>query len=275
MSEVLKLTVFLSLMSNDNWIQACIATFLISALPAILLIFVPLGILKSKFYGVKFLNVLLSFAAGGLLGDVFIHAIPHLLLDHAHEHAPVDLQDPSLEMEDHHPEDHHHQEHGPHGRMIFIGISVLFGFFLFFIADRIAEYHMFQRVKSQMKKNEDIVATDANISPDSSMDMSTPSKMLTRSAKKAKKEEVGVDAKENSDMVKTIKKNSVVGSFSHMAAAGWLNMMADTMHNFTDGIAIGVAYNSNNPSLAFATTLSVMVHEIPHVSVITYEQTLM
>jgi solute carrier family 39 (zinc transporter), member 7 len=46
--------------------------------------------------------------------------------------------------------------------------------------------------------------------------------------------------------------------------SGWLNIIADMMHNFTDGIALGVVFQSNNPTLAVATTVSVFIHEIPH-----------
>ena len=268
MSEILKLTVFFSLMTNENWIQACIATFLISALPAILLIFVPLTILKSKFYGIKFLNVLLSFAAGGLLGDVFIHAIPHLLMnsssDVSHSH------DESAEPHGHDHHEGHDHDHGAghdHGHMTFIGISILVGFFIFFIADRIAEYHMLQKTIRRVKKQDyNGVNSDNDVGND--VDSNPGSKMVTRSAKKSKKLDSGSNVNNSSSSgIKESDSDSTVGSFGRMAATGWLNMMADTMHNFTDGIAIGVAYNSNNPSLAFATTLSVMVHEIPHVGI--------
>jgi len=43
-----------------------------------------------------------------------------------------------------------------------------------------------------------------------------------------------------------------------------LNIIADMMHNFTDGIALGVVFQSNNPTLMVATTVSVFIHEIPH-----------
>ena len=48
-----------------------------------------------------------------------------------------------------------------------------------------------------------------------------------------------------------------------LAAAGVLNIVADMMHNFTDGLAIGATYSAGG-SLAVATTVSIFVHEIPH-----------
>lgn len=48
-----------------------------------------------------------------------------------------------------------------------------------------------------------------------------------------------------------------------LAAAGVLNIVADLMHNFTDGMAIGATYSTGG-SLALATTISIFFHEIPH-----------
>jgi zinc transporter 7 len=50
---------------------------------------------------------------------------------------------------------------------------------------------------------------------------------------------------------------------THLQASGWLNLLADSMHNFTDGIAIGASFASGR-GLAYATFLSVIFHEIPH-----------
>ena len=53
------------------------------------------------------------------------------------------------------------------------------------------------------------------------------------------------------------------GSGRHLDPPGWLNIAADLMHNFTDGLAIGASFASGK-SLALATTVSVFFHEIPH-----------
>ena len=45
--------------------------------------------------------------------------------------------------------------------------------------------------------------------------------------------------------------------------AGLLNLAADAAHNFTDGLAIGACFVSS-PSFAYATVLTILLHEVPH-----------
>jgi len=45
--------------------------------------------------------------------------------------------------------------------------------------------------------------------------------------------------------------------------AGYLNLAADFAHNFTDGLAVGASFMAGN-TVGFVTTLTVLVHEIPH-----------
>ncbi|HUO57089.1 MAG TPA: ZIP family metal transporter [bacterium] len=44
---------------------------------------------------------------------------------------------------------------------------------------------------------------------------------------------------------------------------GYLNLVADMTHNFIDGLIIGASYRVGMP-LGMATTLAVLLHEIPH-----------
>ncbi|VEL18210.1 unnamed protein product [Protopolystoma xenopodis] len=49
----------------------------------------------------------------------------------------------------------------------------------------------------------------------------------------------------------------------NLKMAGYLNLVADTAHNFTDGLAIGGSFLLGR-SVGFVTTLTVLVHELPH-----------
>ena len=42
-----------------------------------------------------------------------------------------------------------------------------------------------------------------------------------------------------------------------------LNLLADTLHNFTDGLAIAVAF-SENFTIGVGISVAVLIHELPH-----------
>jgi len=65
--------------------------------------------------GHKGLHILLAFAMGSLLGDAFLHLIPHAQSDDHHEH------------EDHDHHDHHHNG---------VGLDVLYGILAFLLVEK-------------------------------------------------------------------------------------------------------------------------------------------
>lgn len=83
---------------GNVWTDAIGATVLISAAPFVILFFIPLD--KGREGQESLLKVLLSFASGGLLGDAFLHLIPHSLSPHSHGDHGHD-----------HEHEHHHHEH--------------------------------------------------------------------------------------------------------------------------------------------------------------------
>lgn len=48
-----------------------------------------------------------------------------------------------------------------------------------------------------------------------------------------------------------------------LKAAGILNLAADALHNFTDGIAIGASF-ATGTGLGYSTALATLMHELPH-----------
>ena len=86
-----------------------------------------MSILKYFFTILKYLfQILLAFASGGLLGDAFLHLIPHA----SHSHLP------SNDDHDHHghshDHDHSHDSHGhSHDAEMGIGLNVLAGILAF------------------------------------------------------------------------------------------------------------------------------------------------
>ncbi|CAN8178054.1 unnamed protein product [Coccothraustes coccothraustes] len=82
----------------------------VSLAPHLVLLLVPADSGSPRRRGL--LRLLLSFAAGGLLGDAFLHLIPHALAPHEHH------------------EGHGHSHHG-HGAALWVGLWVLAGIVTF------------------------------------------------------------------------------------------------------------------------------------------------
>lgn len=234
--------------SYERWKSALLSTLFISTLPNILLYLIPSKWLKrGKNDTLNIQHVLLCFAAGGLLGDVLLHSIPHLLSPHQHHdhHSLEVLSTHSHELHEEHEHDHHEHEHHEHEHehdhhhhqeeshqrilqsdhggdhehhhehLLHIGLLIIVGYMIFFVSERLLS----QQFSSdpEKKKNDD---------------HHSHAHTLT----------------------------------SNISVMGWLNIFADVMHNFTDGIAMGASYASGSSShaLGLAATISILFHEIPH-----------
>lgn len=105
----------------DLYMRALGSTVFISIVPFFILFFIPIdGTIEKQ----PLLKVLLSFASGGLLGDAFLHLIPHALTSgggggesgHSHSHS--------------HGGDHHE----PHDSTV--GLGVLGGIIAFLVVEK-------------------------------------------------------------------------------------------------------------------------------------------
>ncbi|XP_018302182.1 protein catecholamines up [Mycetomoellerius zeteki] len=210
---------------NNIILRAVGSTLIISAAPFFILFFVPLDNTKQR---ESLLKILLSFASGGLLGDAFLHLIPHAMIPHSHECS---------ESHSHSHSHSHHDESGLHKHDISVGLCILLGMTVFLMVEKAVRIikgdhsHSHVHHDSQDKKDD----------------------LLEK--KKEKKEE-----KKNSD--KTISKAHKAPE-SEIKIAGYLNLVADFLHNFTDGLAIGASYMAGN-SIGYVTTFTILLHEIPH-----------
>lgn len=92
--------------------EATIATIIIGLLP---ILFLPLIPISGDNSHQPYLKILLAFASGGLMGDVFLHLIPHTILDYVH-HFP--------------------SNHATEDALSIMGIYILLGFLLFFLLEK-------------------------------------------------------------------------------------------------------------------------------------------
>ena len=101
--------------SPEVWTYALSATLLISAAPVFILLLIPV---HNAAQNKALLRILLAFAMGGLLGDVFLHLLPHAFSgahdhhEHVHEHAhSLEHEHVHLHSHTHHEHDHYNQDH--------------------------------------------------------------------------------------------------------------------------------------------------------------------
>lgn len=248
------------------WWQAIFATMLISAAPFFILFFVPLESNADEYQ--PLLKVLLSFASGGLLGDAFLHLIPHAL--HPHSHGD----------EDHH-HDHHHDEHDHHGHdhsaTTSVGLWVLAGIVAFLAVEKFVRYakgedghhhhHHHVEKKEEESKTKEIKQEKAEESQEEeqkSQDEGSEPGSGEEDSKVRKRKNKKGEGDQKKDEGETKKdENAEEEPEEGMKVAGYLNLAADFTHNFTDGLAIGASFLGGQ-SLGIITTLTILLHEVPH-----------
>lgn len=179
--------------ASDIFVRAMGSTLLISLAPFLLLFVLPIDNSQER---QPFLKILLSFASGGLLGDAFLHLIPHALVPHSHG---LDNNEESHS----HVHNHDHGDHEEHGHDMTVGLCVLLGIVTFLIVEKLVRI-----LKGDSGHNHSHNNTDISIS-------------------------------------------------------GYLNLAADFLHNFTDGLAIGASYLAGE-SIGYVTTFTILLHEVPH-----------
>lgn len=127
---------------------------------------------------------------------------------------------------DHHHHDHHHDDHHHdhhHEHDHGVGLKVLAGIMAFFVLEK--------------------YIYSINLNGGSSSSKNTPS---GGKAKKKKDDDYNQDH-----------------DHQHIHASGILNLIADFLHNFTDGLAIGASFISGT-KLGLSTTFAIFLHEVPH-----------
>jgi len=224
---------------SSIWFNAIMATLLISAAPFFILFFIPLDNSAEKQW---LLKILLAFASGGLLGDAFLHLIPHALMaqsegeggGHGHSHS--------------HGHSHGDGGHDPHDMTV--GLGVLSGIVAFLCVEK------FVRI---MKGGHGHSHAAAPAAP--------PSESKKVDRKKAKDSDAEEDEKEEKEDKDDNKESNEIESSEEavpeIKVAGFLNLAADCFHNFTDGLAIGASFLAGE-SIGVITTMTILLHEVPH-----------
>jgi len=250
------------------WMQAIGATLLISAAPFFILFFIPLDNSKEKQWLMK---IFLSFASGGLLGDAFLHLIPHAMMasegeggegGHAHSHS--------------HSHGHSHGgggEEGGHAHDMTVGLGVLSGIIAFLVVEKLVRIvnggegghghsHGGGSEKKSDKKKEEKESDKKKDAKESEKKDDDKEESDKKKDDKKKESDKKSDKKKEEKSV-VAKKEDEVKEGGEVKVAGYLNLFADCFHNFTDGLAIGASFAAGE-SVGVITTLTILLHEVPH-----------
>ncbi|XP_069775780.1 zinc transporter Slc39a7 isoform X2 [Narcine bancroftii] len=221
----------------ELWTQAVGATLLISAVPFLILLFIPVESNTSQHKSL--LKVLLSFASGGLLGDAFLHLIPHALEPHSHPSGLDATHTNPEELVTGHGHSHggHHHSH-----VMSVGLWVLTGIVAFLVVEKFVRHmkgshsHSHGPVKKKESSSEEEEEKDHKHGE-------------PRGSTRRRKPEPP-----------TVKTGT---QSSDIKVSGYLNLAADFTHNFTDGLAIGASFLLG-PGVGAVTTITILLHEVPH-----------
>ncbi|XP_073824710.1 zinc transporter catecholamines up [Musca autumnalis] len=116
---------------GNVWLYSMGSTLFISAAPFLLLFVIPLD--NSEAMRPR-LKIILAFASGGLLGDAFLHLIPHATHPH-HSHQPEHAH--SHEHSHIHEHGHSHDKGHEHNHDISTGLWVLAGIIVFLTVEKL------------------------------------------------------------------------------------------------------------------------------------------
>ncbi|XP_056382508.1 zinc transporter ZIP13 isoform X2 [Hyla sarda] len=197
----------------DAWICSLIGSLLVglSGVFPLLVIPVEAGATLRSEEGAKRLKQLLSFAIGGLLGDVFVHLLPEAW---AYTCSATTGSSQSLQQQ----------------RLL--GLWVIIGFFAFLILEKTFSN------EEQMTTGSVPVKDTKKVDPGS----------LMNGKHGVKKKQDCAQKRPKSDSIKV---------------SGYLNLLANTIDNFTHGMAVAGSFLVSR-KVGILTTVAILLHEIPH-----------
>ncbi|XBI62753.1 hypothetical protein VPH35_043312 [Triticum aestivum] len=274
------------------WLRAMGCSLLVSMASLVCLILLPVILFQGK-PSKAVVDALAVFGAGAMLGDSFLHQLPHAFgggHSHSHNH------------EDH---DHAHEQSHAHSlKDLSVGLSILFGIVLFFIVEKIVRYvednsqrgghshghhhhhHKRQDISDKAKSGHiksDDEGKDTDQVQQNSLHDGATRKMIdaeNEQESNATKEAVLGSQRSGLDVVPGATDREPINSETNPAPGktlssedpsvsnsnlvfGYLNLFSDGVHNFTDGMALGSAFLLHGSVGGWSRTLFLLAHELP------------
>ncbi|KAJ2884051.1 hypothetical protein H4R27_002354 [Coemansia aciculifera] len=236
-----------------------LATFYISLFPNLVLFATPTSIPN------KALRIMVSFAVGGLLGDVFLHLLPHMFAgEHGHGHG-----------HNNHDDHDHGNQVSDHVRNTVYGCAIFVGLILFFVVDKFMRllgsgHSHGGHSHGHGHSHSHSTGHAHKLSGGGSGELSgTESKQLKlrkrRASAKGGARALGDDneADDEKDIEDAIAAQHKKEGKRPVKLSAYLNLIADAAHNFTDGLAMSASFYLSHAA-GLSTFVAVFFHEIPH-----------
>lgn len=264
MSQVV--STFAFLFPGNAMVNSLLATSYISIIPNLLLYFVPPDIKPTtlntlvnfavgKLFKRKITNIFMFYIAmtidlqiflfiyiGSLLGDVFLHLLPHAFNSHEHNNGS------SSDSDDH----HHHEKSIGHAndehKSVLIGTGIFAGLFFFYAVDKIMRAYF---GKTGHDHGHDHVH-------DKKHDEHVVDQVAVREGLRQRKPNSEKEGEKTNGTEQHHHEPS-----AEVRASTYLNLLADFTHNLTDGIAMAASFYAS-PAIGATTAVAVFFHEIPH-----------
>ncbi|TKY59759.1 IAA-alanine resistance protein 1 [Spatholobus suberectus] len=275
------------------WLNALGCSFLVSMASLICLIVLPVIFVQGK-PSKAVVDSLASFGAGAMLGDAFLHQLPHAF-GGEHSHSNGNHGD-----HDHHTSSGHGHSHSLAD--LSIGISILAGIVLFLLVEKVVRYveensgganswthgHHHHNHNSKKKLKDDNSSTvnlqskSSNAKEERLLDEKKEDDHASHDSLKGdnpSQSETSLRKRIGSNLTKghNLDASTVDSSTNNIESSnvkepvrsptnlvfGYLNLFSDGVHNFTDGMALGSAFMLYGSVGGWSRTLFLLAHELP------------
>lgn len=212
------------------WLYSFISVTIITLISLIGLVLVPLLIHHPAVAEIV-VAFLIALSIGTLLGDAILHLLPEVF--GAHSHGPSS----------HSSHDHESHDKGHEHEFVYFGLMVLAGIYSFWLLERgIGHFH------HGHAHSHDESVTVPELLSDTDKDLSET--LLDGERRK-------------SVLLHPEHSHPHVAPAGRIRTVGWLVLFGDGLHNFVDGLAIGVSF-ATSLETGISTSVAVLLHEIPH-----------
>lgn len=223
----------------QTWILSILASCVVGLTGIVPLIFVPIdsGAKFNQQGGSKFLRLLLSFAVGGLLGDVFLHLLPEAW--------------------------NHIESFGPkvHSNHLTLGLWVLLGMFSFVILEIMFATCQDKKSSQKIGMNGTEVKLYDEKENKNSRHVCNGNTLYHENYTESTQQILQNGSVKQQSKVCVLKEPAKVLENIHIT--GYLNLMANSIDNFTHGLAVAGSFLVGI-KMGMLTTFAILIHEIPH-----------